>query len=122
MFDFVSHVFKVPRPRTQTTLIIKDDPGCRVVQGLNIVDPNPGYGENVLMNSKTHYNKTGLFARRNKPKQITGAFETKQATEFKQRNIVDRVELRALQMESFDERYALYLKNNVLRLKYDNGL
>ena len=122
MFDFVLYVFKVPRPRTQTTLIIGDDPGCRVVQGLNIVDPNSGYSENVLLNSKTHFNNAGLFARRNKYKQITGAFETEQATKLQQRNIADRVELRKFQMESFDERYDLYSKPNVLRLKFDNGL
>ena len=65
---------------------------------------------------------TGLLAWKNKIKQTTGAFITKQTTELQQRNIVDRPKLRAFRMESFDEKYALYSKNNVLCLIFDNSI
>lgn len=63
-----------------------------------------------------------MFARKNKLERITGAFEKEQALERERRHIVDGPELRDFQLESLEQKYALYTRTDVRRLKFDKSL
>ena len=114
-------LFEVPRD-TRTAMRGGIDPGCKVILGINTIEPGTRISKNILLKSKTHFHNTGMFARKNILKKMTGAFEDDLRVQREQLEIVNGPELRQFQLLHLDEKYELYSQNKVLQLNFNKDV